>query len=378
MPQTQPYTLQEWRSMSTVKPAKLLAYKASGLSLPQPYPEAEYTYLKGTGFNKTHWTLNVRCRGCSQWEDTEGKTVSIDPMNATVKFAHGLAVKPPKEPANNRSTFNVHTSFGHWTLDLSKGQNANFNELVAANLVPDLPPASSSVPSSTVRPSTRSTSAIPSSTPGPTQTGVPASCSGVSDFHTPIKTANGWKAVKIAGSLTQPRGIIFDSAGHLLLVQNGFGITAHTIGNNGCLASQKTVITQRNLNHGIVLSPDGKTLYASSATQVFAWDYDAATMSVGNSSKVVVSGMDNRGHVTRTLAIPPKLPNTLIVSHGSNDNFDFDSGDIKTGRSCVKAFDMTKVPADGYNYVSGGYQLGYGLRNGVGLAFDADGMYVYP
>lgn len=43
----------------------------SGLSLPQAYPNAEYTYLKGTGYNDTHWTLNVRCRGCSQWQDTE-------------------------------------------------------------------------------------------------------------------------------------------------------------------------------------------------------------------------------------------------------------------------------------------------------------------
>jgi glucose/arabinose dehydrogenase len=158
------------------------------------------------------------------------------------------------------------------------------------------------------------------------------------------------------------------------MVQNGLGITGYEIGSDGCLGSAKAVITQRNINHGIVLSADGKTLYASSATSVFAWDYDASSMSVSESPRTVITGMDSRGHVTRTLVIPPKHPNLLIVSHGSNDNFDYESGDIKVGRSCVKVFDLSKKPVDGYKYVSEGYNLGYGLRNEVGLAFDANGM----
>ncbi|KAF2441767.1 iron reductase domain protein [Karstenula rhodostoma CBS 690.94] len=350
---------------------------AFGLSMPQAYTGAEYTYLKGTGYNDTHWTLNVRCRGCSQWQDTEGKTVSLDSSNAASPFAHGLTNKAPIQPAKNTSVFNVHSTFGHWTLDLTQGKNVDFDKLVAANLIPDKPPAttSTSAPSSPTssRTSTLSTSIVPSSTSGPIQTGVPRSCAGVSTFHSPILTANGWKAVKVAGNMVQPRGLVFDTAGRLLVIQNGLGITAHTIGNDGCFTSEKTVIAQRNLNHGIVLSQDGKTLYASSATQVYAWDYDTSTISVGNSSRIIISGMDNKGHVTRTLAFPPKHPTLLIVSHGSNDNFDYDAGNIKVGRSCIKAFDVTKTPTVGYNYASGGYQLGYGLRNGVGLAFDADG-----
>lgn len=345
--------------------------------MPQAYTAAEYTYLKGTGYNDTHWTLNVRCRGCSQWQDTEGKTVSLDSTNAASPFAHGLTNKAPIQPAKNTSVFNVHSSFGHWTLDLTQGKNVDFEKLVAANLIPNAPPATTSVSipsSSATSPSgTFSTSVVPSSTPGPVQTGIPNSCAGVSSFHSPVLTANGWKAVKIAGDLVQPRGLAFDTAGHLLIIQNGLGITAHTIGNDGCLTSAKTIIAQRNLNHGIVLSQDGKTLYASSATQVYAWNYDAATSSVGNSSKIVIAGMDSKGHVTRTLAFPPKHPDLLIVSHGSNDNFDYEAGNIKVGRSCVKAFDMAKTPSNGYDYSTGGYQLGYGLRNGVGLAFDADG-----
>lgn len=345
--------------------------------MPQAYASAEYTYLEGTGYNDTHWTLNVRCRGCSQWQDTEGKTMSLDSNNVASPFAHALTSKAPIQPAKNTSVFNVHSSFDHWTLDLTQGKNVDFDDLVAANLIPDAPPATTSS-SASISPTSSHTSTSSTSVPSPTtpvliQTGVPSSCAGVADFHSPVLTADEWRAVKVAGNLVQPRGITFDSSGHLLVVQNGLGITAHTIGNDGCFTSEKTVIAQQNLNHGIVLSQDGKTLYASSATQVYAWEYDAATSSVGNASRVVISGMDSKGHVTRTLAFPPNHPSLLIVSHGSNDNYDYDAGNMKVGRSCIKAFNVTNIPTSGYNYASGGYQLGYGLRNGVGLAFDADG-----
>jgi glucose/arabinose dehydrogenase len=304
--------------------------------------------------------------------------VSIDPTAAAQKFAYGLATKAPVQPANNRSTFNVHSSFGNYKIDLTQGQNADFDKLVAANLVPDAPPVSSMTPiaSSTiiVRPTTLSTSALHSTTTQPTQTGVPSSCAGVSALAFPVNTTRGWKATKIAGGLTQPRGLAFDSAGNLLVVQNGLGITAHKIGPDGCFTASRMLITQRNLNHGIVLSLDGKTLFASSATSVFAWTYNASTVSVSETSRTIISGMDSKGHVTRTLVIPPKHPNLLIVSHGSNDNFDYGAADIKTGRSCVKVFDITKASIDGYDYATEGYHMGYGLRNEVGLAFDGDGM----
>jgi glucose/arabinose dehydrogenase len=353
---------------------------AFGLSLPQPYADAEYSYIKGTGYNATHWTLTVRCRGCSQWHDVDGNLVSIDANASSQKFAYGLSSRLPAQPANNRSTFNVHNSFGNYRIDLAKGQNDDFDKLVAANLIDDAPPVSSSVPvpssSPTIsaRPTTMRTSMATSVSPEPTQTGVPTFCPDVAKLAFPVNTAKGWRATKVAGGLTQPRGLIFDTSGNLLVVQNGMGITAHKVAPNGCLSSSKIVIAQRNLNHGIVLSHNGKTLYASSATSVFSWSYDTATMSVSGNATTIVTGMYNGGHVTRTLAIPPKYPNLLLVSHGSNDNFDYGSADIATGRSCVKVFDTTAVPTDGYNYPTGGYQMGYGLRNEVGLAFDAGGM----
>ena len=304
--------------------------------------------------------------------------MSIDPLAPAQKFAYGLSSKAPAQPANNRSTFNVHSSFGNYKIDLSQGQNVDFDKLVAANLIGGAPPSSSSasVPSSTigVRPTTISTSFTASASPQPIETGVPRTCAGVTALAFAVNTTKGWRATKIAGGLTQPRGLLFDTAGNLLVIQNGLGISVHKIGPEGCFATSKTLITQRNLNHGIALSEDGKTLFASSATSVFAWSYDSENMVASETSRTVISGMGSRGHVTRTLAIPPKHPNLLIVSHGSDDNFDYGSADIKTARSCVKVFDMTTPPDDGFNYVREGYQMGYGLRNEVGLAFDGNGM----
>jgi hypothetical protein len=212
----------------------------------------------------------VRCKGCSQWHDVDGNLQSIDPSAAAQRFAYGMASKGPAQPANNRSTFNVHSSFGNYKLDLTQGQNVNFDKLVAANLIQDVPPTPSSAPvpksSSKTLLTTLSTSALSSTVPQPTYTGVPSKCAGVSALAFPNDIAHGWKATKVAGGLTQPRGLVFDTANHLLVVQNGLGVTVHEIGPDGCFASSKTLITQRNLNHGIVLSKDGSTLFASSAT----------------------------------------------------------------------------------------------------------------
>ena len=78
--------------------------------------------------------------------------------------------------------------------------------------------------------------------------------------------------------------------------------------------------------------------------------------------------------LTRTLDIAPQNPNLLVVSHGSNANIDSATSDPKTGRAIIKVFDLSKVPSGGYNYVSGGYNAGYGQRNDVGICFDKNNM----
>jgi hypothetical protein len=93
-----------------------------------------------------------------------------------------------------------------------------------------------------------------------------------------------------------------DTEGHLLVVQRGMGVSAHTLGADGCVTASKTVISQSDLNHGIAVSADGKMLYArycyarlrwhpltsfSSTQEVFSWSYDPVAMTVSNKKSLI-------------------------------------------------------------------------------------------
>ncbi|KAI1775819.1 hypothetical protein F4818DRAFT_441097 [Hypoxylon cercidicola] len=201
---------------------------------------------------------------------------------------------------------------------------------------------------------------------------IASSCPNVSTSLYPFEVAKGWTAVKVAGGLQTPRGMVFDSAGRLLIVQNGKGISQHTVDMNGCITSSRFLISIPTLNHGIYFSVDGNTLYASSDSFVYRWSYDSRNGSVSQTSDTVVSGMAYNGHVTRTLIIPPNHPDLLVVSHGSNGNLDDASADPAIARAIVKVFNTSTIPSGGYNYAKDGWNAGYGLRNEVGLAFDGN------
>jgi glucose/arabinose dehydrogenase len=111
-------------------------------------------------------------------------------------------------------------------------------------------------------------------------------------------------------------------------------------------------------------------------TTVWSWTYNPNNATISGNSIVLVKGMSNGGHATRTLSIPKNNPGLLVVSVGSNGNLDIPSGDVATGRAIVKVFNLTSVPSGGYNYVTGGYSAGHGLRNEVGIVFDGNNMWV--
>ncbi|KAL8709689.1 MAG: hypothetical protein Q9220_005629 [cf. Caloplaca sp. 1 TL-2023] len=186
--------------------------------------------------------------------------------------------------------------------------------------------------------------------------------------------APGYKAQLIATNLTKPRGLVIDSNGRLLVVEQGAGITALSIQDRdqggSCLhVSQKVnVVRNSNLTHGITLSTDDKTLYASSAEAVFSWPYDAATsVASGTGENVVaITNTSDGDHITRTLLYAKKQRNTLIISRGSESNVDFNSLDLATGHCQIKSF-----PVGGHatqNFNTTGKLLGWGLRNSVGIA----------
>ncbi|KAI2641273.1 soluble quino protein glucose dehydrogenase [Xylaria nigripes] len=201
-----------------------------------------------------------------------------------------------------------------------------------------------------------------------------SSCPNVADTLHPYNTAPGWSYIKVADGLHSPRDLIFDSQGRLLIIQKGAGLSQHTVDVNGCITTMRLLISNADLNHGVCLSEDGMTLYASSAKSVFSWAYEPSTGNVSQDSVTVVSGMASSDHVSRTLIIPPHRPDLLIVSHGSNANIDPDAIHPDSASAIVKVFNVSSVPAGGYNFKSQGWNAGFGLRNEVGLAFDGNNM----
>ncbi|ORY07803.1 soluble quino protein glucose/sorbosone dehydrogenase [Clohesyomyces aquaticus] len=204
-----------------------------------------------------------------------------------------------------------------------------------------------------------------------------AACSStITPKNAQPSVAPGWTVQVIASGLKDPRGIIFDSSGHLLVVQQGHGISSLSLTNDAgaCVRAEgapKDIIVDSELNHGIELSPDGKTLYASSTQAVYSWDYDAAETRNTSEPKELIGQMGAaNGHVTRTILLLRKTEGMLLVSRGSQSNLDVAAQDISTGVSTIKAFNVTNVTDSAYSHPRDGLLLGWGLRNSVGIAED--------
>ncbi|KAK3945536.1 putative glucose sorbosone dehydrogenase [Diplogelasinospora grovesii] len=182
---------------------------------------------------------------------------------------------------------------------------------------------------------------------------------------------DGYAAQLIVSGLSKPRGIIFDSNGALLVVQAGTGILHLSLDDHGgtCLQSGKTVnlINNTDLNHGIELSSDGKTLYASSSNEVYSWAYNPDTVSV-SSQRTLITNMSNSDHVTRTLLLSRKMPGLLVVSRGSGENMDYSALKASSGVSQIRVFNIANTTGKAYNFANEGELLGWGLRNSVGVA----------
>ncbi|KAI1828386.1 soluble quino protein glucose dehydrogenase [Xylaria intraflava] len=200
----------------------------------------------------------------------------------------------------------------------------------------------------------------------------PTSCAGIAGAKYPYTVDSAWQVTKIASGLTQPRTVTFDSQDNMVVLESSKGVSVHTFGSDGCINSSTTIIPNTELNHGLSFTPDGKTLYASSPTQVWSWSYDAAAREASN-QKTIINIDQQTDHITRTIAVSPKNPDIIVVSTGSNDNWDYAASDPSHGRAAVKAFDVTKTPADGYTYNTDGILVAYGVRNEVALTFDPNG-----
>ncbi|RPB03191.1 soluble quino protein glucose dehydrogenase [Choiromyces venosus 120613-1] len=189
---------------------------------------------------------------------------------------------------------------------------------------------------------------------------------------------DGYTYQLLTDQLRHPRSLLFDHSGNILVSGDPDGINVLKIRDNGigCIIYDGKFLlegtSELKLTHGLALSKDGKTLFASSADEVYSWRYDARSSAIDNSSrKVVVTGMNSEDHTTRTLLTSDLYSDVLLVSRGSNQNIDAEAKDITKGKCMIKAFSLSKTEEQ--NFTTQGNLLGWGLRNSVGMGEDKDG-----
>ncbi|RXW15117.1 hypothetical protein EST38_g10738 [Candolleomyces aberdarensis] len=314
----------------------------------------QITLLGTSGANATHQRIVYRCQNCTVWTGGSGGITT-----QLGYAAHGST--KPTDVTNADSTIPQHSIAGQHAFDVSAARSDSYStsleQLVAA---PALRPPLGDAGSPTA-------TAAESGT-----TGNPVACANAPNPSFALTTGKGWVATAVLGSLTTPRGITLDSQGNLLVIERGKGLTGHRLDSDGCVLSSRVIIEDENLNHG--LDVNGNRLVASSSDIAWSWDYDPNALTASN-RRVLVTGMDNPGHNTRTLHISRQNPNYLIVSVGSNGNIDEASIRTDSGTAQIRVFDMSGLPADGVSYTDETYGkvMGYGLRNDVGITEDRAG-----
>lgn len=174
---------------------------------------------------------------------------------------------------------------------------------------------------------------------------------------------DGYCAYTWASGLSKPRGVVVDSNGDVIVIDNGKIVLLYDDDADGVSGAGERVVltTQSGLNHGVALH-DGY-LYASSPTTVHRWPYASDRVPLG-APQSVVTGIPSGGHSTRSLQFDTQ--GRLYVSVGSGTNVDSNSDRARIVRYAANALGSTSTFAQGELFADG-------LRNEVGLTLDADG-----
>ena len=201
------------------------------------------------------------------------------------------------------------------------------------------------------------------------------------DFSAEAALASGVSATVFASGLQTPRGMLVAPSGDILVVERGVSAAEKCVtvvyddadGSGSSPGRLQCVASAPGLNHGLAMH--NGYLFASSDTSVFRWKWQERRM-LGDRTTVVHSiaygadGSDlgaNGGHKTRTLAFDKG--GRLYISVGSFGNVDDDSH-----RSRVRVFDGLAEADTVATSFNSGQVWADGLRNEVGLAFDAHGV----
>lgn len=178
----------------------------------------------------------------------------------------------------------------------------------------------------------------------------------------------GFCASVWAEDVRAPRGMVVADNGDVLVVERAAGRVLALWDDDGDGVSgsdERAVLASADgLNHGLAVH--GGFLYASRSSSVHRWPYGGQRADLGAAETVVTGMPAGGGHSTRTLAFDAQ--GRLYVSIGSASNVDSDSR-----RSRVVRFDIGAIPDGGIAYTAA-FLFADGLRNEVGLAFDAQGV----
>ena len=175
--------------------------------------------------------------------------------------------------------------------------------------------------------------------------------------------------VEYASGLGGARGLAFAPNGDLF-VNNGSVTVMFDADHDGASADgeRATFATAPGLNHGIVFSRDGRFVYASSPSTVYRWAYTAGARRAAGNAEIVIDGIPNGGHVTRTLVFDSS--GRLYVSIGSASNVD-NTAELAATRGQIRRYTIPDaLPQGGLAYAAGEV-VASGMRNEVGLYMDA-------
>lgn len=194
----------------------------------------------------------------------------------------------------------------------------------------------------------------------------------VTTFATGLQKPRGLAVTPQGDFLVVERGAYHDACITVLWDSDGDGVSSDAE-RERCIASAGL------LNHGIALF--GGYLFASSDTTVYRWEFherNKTSLPRAENRRVIVQGIAHgadgsdlgadQGHETRTLAFDHR--GRLFISVGSNGNVDDDSFRSRVRGPFVGLAAAGAVTA---TFNDGGVWAD-GLRNEVGLAFDAKGV----
>lgn len=180
-----------------------------------------------------------------------------------------------------------------------------------------------------------------------------------------------------ANALSTARQMAFAPNGDLFVQAAGGVIALYDVNKDGVVEEDTerarfatSVPGFPEINHGLAFSPDGKFVYASNAVTIFRWPYKAGDRVATGPHEIVMNNMPPDGHSSRTLIFDAQ--GRLYVNVGSEGDVDQEPQQLAL-RGQVRRFVVPNVlPADGLDYTSGEV-FAKGVRNEVGLAFDAQG-----